>query len=66
MSMLGYGDWHRRYTRSTASFALKDVPIGVRCGIVLGEKTPTLSLMVLWSQKNHLFCRHRQMMQSGF
>ena len=38
--LCGYGGWHRRYTRSTASFALKDVPIGVRCGIVLGEKTP--------------------------
>ena len=34
------------HTHSTVSFTLKDVPIGVRCGIVLGEKTPTLSLMV--------------------
>jgi hypothetical protein len=36
------------HTHSTVSFTLKDVLIGVRCGIILGEKTPPLSLMVLW------------------
>ena len=34
------------HTHSTVSFTLKDVLIGVRCGIILGEKTPPLSLMV--------------------
>lgn len=51
--------WHRTYTRSTASLALKDVPIGVRCGIVLGVKTPSFDGSV--ERRGHLFLSSRQM-----
>lgn len=50
--------WRRTYTRSTASLALKDVPIGVRCGIVLGVKTPSFDGRV--ERRSHLFLSSRQ------